>query len=108
MERLVADAQCRGVFARVVPGMGFASHGPEVAPLGAALARALEGLAPSAPRIPFLSGFTGAAPAGALDAGYWADNLTRPFRFATGVRALVERRASHVVELSGQIGRAHV
>lgn len=102
VERLVGALHGRDVFARVVPGMDFASHGPEVSPLRAELTAMLQDIQPVTGRIRFVSGHRGSpVDTACLDAAYWGDNLAEPFRFADGVVALRDSGHLHFVEVSG-------
>ncbi|HXM55451.1 MAG TPA: type I polyketide synthase, partial [Candidatus Dormibacteraeota bacterium] len=87
-------------FLRLIDGQ-VVSHCGRVRPQAARLAAELSGLRPTAGDVPFVSAVTGGELAGtALDAEYWAANLSRPVRFEAAVRALLERGACTFLELS--------
>jgi len=100
LSEVLASLDAKGVFCKRVK-VDVASHSPQVDPLRADLIAALAGLRPLAAAVPMRSTVTGAAVAGPdLDAGYWADNLRRPVRFAEAVQALLEQRHGLFVEMS--------
>ncbi|WIM94389.1 SDR family NAD(P)-dependent oxidoreductase [Actinoplanes oblitus] len=101
IDRVVAEAAERGVFARVVPGVAFASHGPAVAGAATRLGTRLAPLRPAPARVPVFSSVTGTAIDGPrLDAGYWAANLARPVLFRRAVTAAGQAGHRVFLELS--------
>ncbi|QXJ22377.1 acyltransferase domain-containing protein [Actinomadura graeca] len=85
--RIVEPLRERGVFSRRV-AVGYASHGPQVEPIRAGLRDALADVRSRAPRIPLHSTVWDRPVDGAeLDGGYWMENVRRPVRFASAVRA---------------------
>ncbi|MEU3895230.1 type I polyketide synthase [Streptomyces sp. NPDC045251] len=100
-----ARLQARDVFCRVLSSVDFASHSPQMEPLRGELANALSGLRPAAPRVPMYSTVTGKkVDDGALDAGYWAENIRTPVLFAPAVDALLDDGHDVFVELSPHPG----
>ncbi|GAB2883510.1 type I polyketide synthase [Streptomyces mayteni] len=76
----------------------YAFHSPRMLPARSELLRALDGLTPAPSTTPVCSTVTGEpAGPGAFDAGYWAENLVRPVRFADALRAAAVPGAHHVV-----------
>jgi acyl transferase domain-containing protein/acyl carrier protein len=89
IESVVAAFSARGVFARKLR-VEFASHGPHMDALAPELARRVEGVSPSASRVPFYSTVTpGVVEGNALTASYWGENLRQPVRFAEAAAAVV-------------------
>ncbi|MEM6331172.1 MAG: type I polyketide synthase, partial [Planctomycetota bacterium] len=83
-------AQCSGLRSRML-ATSHAFHSPLVEAAAGPLAEACGGLAVHAPRLGFLSTLTGQPLEGAPAAGYWAEQLRRPVRFAQAlVHAPVE------------------
>jgi acyl transferase domain-containing protein len=100
LAEVLAGLEARGVFCRPVK-VDVASHSPQVEPLRAELVAALAELRPQGVAVPMLSTVMGALVGGPeLGAGYWADNLRQPVRFAGAVQALVESGHGLFVELS--------
>ncbi|WP_190258172.1 type I polyketide synthase, partial [Dactylosporangium sucinum] len=90
------DAQAR------LLDIDFASHGPMVEPVEAALRELLAGVRPRTADIPWFSTVTGTWLDGAeADGDYWYTNLRRPVRFSPAVEALVAAGYTTFVEASG-------
>ncbi|HEX6344389.1 SDR family NAD(P)-dependent oxidoreductase [Umezawaea sp.] len=86
--------------ARRIP-VDYASHSEQVERIEQDVRTALDGIAPRAARVPFLSSVTADWAEGAdLDAGYWYRNLRQPVRFADAVTALADRGFRAFVEAS--------
>ncbi|MBX6385003.1 MAG: acyltransferase domain-containing protein [Microbispora sp.] len=76
-----------GVFCKQVQ-VAYASHAPQVEPLRSDLIEALAELRPRPGAVPMHSTMLDKLIDGSeLDAGYWMENLRRPVRFASAVRA---------------------
>jgi acyl transferase domain-containing protein/thioesterase domain-containing protein/acyl carrier protein len=97
MDALVARVAGMGRLARVLTTEG-AGHSPAVDRLLPLLRAELADLRPAPPLVPFYS--TVRAGASVLDAGYWADNMRQPVRFADAVRAAAGDGYGLFVELS--------
>jgi myxalamid-type polyketide synthase MxaE and MxaD len=88
------------IFCRMVK-VDFASHSPQMEPLGADLLRALEGMQPRADALPIYSTVTGQIAHGTeFNVLYWARNLREPVLFSTVVQRLVEDGHDIFLELS--------
>ncbi|PRY32478.1 type I polyketide synthase [Umezawaea tangerina] len=86
--------------ARRVP-VDYASHSAQVERIERDVRAALDGIAPRAARVPFLSSVTADWADGAdLDAGYWYRNLRQPVRFAEAVDLLARDGFGAFVETS--------
>lgn len=69
----------------------YAFHSPQMEPHAAELERHLEGLAPRAAEVPFLSTVTGGVqPGDRLGPDYWRRNVREPVRFAAAIDAALE------------------
>jgi acyl transferase domain-containing protein/acyl carrier protein len=79
----------QGVFAARVALLDVAAHTPETLPHQPALREALAGLGSRAPAILLLSTVTGEPLDRPMDAGYWAENLSRPVLFSRAVERLL-------------------
>nr|WRX36517.1 hypothetical protein [Cystobacterineae bacterium] len=100
LAEVLAKLEARGVFCRRVK-VDVASHSPQVDPLREDLLAALAGIRPQQGKLPMRSTVTGARVAGPeLVAGYWADNLRQPVRFAQTVQSLLEEGHGLFVEMS--------
>jgi epothilone polyketide synthase E len=100
LSEVLASLEAKGVFCRWVK-VDVASHSPQVDPLRGDLVAALAGIQPKAAAVPMRSTVTGSVVTGPeLGAGYWADNLRQPVRFAQTIRALREEGHGLFVEMS--------
>ncbi|WP_433227496.1 type I polyketide synthase [Actinomadura formosensis] len=105
VEEVTARLQASGVFVRILQSVDFASHSPQMEPLMGDLAGALSGLSPTSPRLPMYSTVTGKlVDGGALDGGYWAENIRTPVLFAAAVDGLLDGGHDVFVELSPHPG----
>lgn len=103
LQSLVDELGRRGIFARLLPWVDFASHSPQMEPLQGDLERLLAGLRAERGTIPVYSTVTGRPEDGAaFDAKYWGRNLREPVLFATAVETLAEAGHDLFVELSPQ------
>jgi acyl transferase domain-containing protein/acyl carrier protein len=97
---VLSALEARGVFCRRVK-VDVASHSPQVDVLREELVAALEGLRPQPAAIAMRSTVTGKSLSGPeLLAGYWADNLRQPVRFAQAVQSLLDEGHGLFVEMS--------
>ncbi|WP_437728551.1 SDR family NAD(P)-dependent oxidoreductase [Sorangium sp. So ce861] len=100
LDEVLRALRGRGVEARRLP-VRYAFHSPQVAPLGDALERELEGLAPRRAAYALVSTVTGARASGAeLDARYWGRNVREPVQLAAATRAALDLGADVLVEIS--------
>jgi polyketide synthase 2/polyketide synthase 5 len=100
VERLVAAWDSEGTPARLI-AVDVASHSPQVDPLLDELEASLAALRPAEPTTRFYSTvLDDPRRQPAFDAAYWRDNLRRPVRFATAIRAAADDRHSVFVEVS--------
>lgn len=91
-----AGMACRRV------AIGFGAHSPLMDPVLEPFAAALDGLAPSAARLPFYSPIVGAACDGAtLDSRYWQNNVRAPVRFDRAIAAAAADGRRAFIELGG-------
>ncbi|MEV3874340.1 type I polyketide synthase, partial [Streptomyces sp. NPDC049906] len=90
LEEFLARATAREVRNRRIP-VDYASHGAHVEDVRTELLARLDGLNPSASRIPFYSTVTGGllTDTSVLDADYWYRNLRGTVRFEQATRALL-------------------
>ncbi|WP_171165598.1 acyltransferase domain-containing protein [Streptomyces sp. I05A-00742] len=96
---LVRRLEAEGVRCRTIR-INAASHSPFVDGVLPELRTALAGLAPAAPRVPWVSTVDAAPePGGLATADYWARNLRRPVRFTQAVSALAARGIRAFVEI---------
>ncbi|MET9377546.1 type I polyketide synthase [Streptomyces sp. NPDC002992] len=99
IRRLAEEWDASGIGIRVVE-VDVASHTAHMDPILPDLGRALADVTGRAPHTAFYSTVTDDPRAhGALDAGYWSDNLRRVVRFADAVRAAAEDGHRLFVEL---------
>ncbi|MDQ2836458.1 MAG: type I polyketide synthase [Actinomycetota bacterium] len=100
VDELLAGWEARDLHARRI-AVDYASHSSHVDPILAEVAERLEDLVPAAATIPVYSTVLDdpKKPA-AFDAGYWAQNLRSPVRFADAVTAAVLDGHRVFVELS--------
>ncbi|WP_437338830.1 type I polyketide synthase [Sorangium sp. So ce394] len=100
LEEVLRALRGRGVEARSLP-VRYAFHSPQVAPLGDAIERALDRLAPRRAARGLISTVTGARASGAeLDARYWGRNVREPVQLAAATRAALDLGADVLVEIS--------
>ncbi|MET8700120.1 acyltransferase domain-containing protein [Kitasatospora sp. NPDC004723] len=96
---LEALVRGRKAFWMAMPGE-YAFHTPVLDPLRGELVDALGLLTPAGRSVPLYSTVTGEAAApDALDARYWADNMTLPVRFADALRAAAGEGNTLVLEV---------
>ncbi|MGE5754531.1 MAG: type I polyketide synthase, partial [Planctomycetaceae bacterium] len=96
---VVASLRGRGVFARMLP-VDCALHSAQMEPLQPELERALAGLSPRPPAIPFYSTVAGRRAEGeALGAAYWGRNLREIVRFAAAVEQLLDDHHAAFLEI---------
>ena len=80
--------------------LDYAFHSREMDSMRDGLLAALEGLAPSPAKVPFVSTVSGEARAGsALGARYWWDNVRRPVRFEKALATIAGDGASVFLEV---------
>ena len=101
LAEVAESLRAKGVHRVRVP-VDYASHSPGVDPLRPGLLAALADVTPKAGDVPLWSTALDRVVDGTdLDAGYWADNLRLPVRFAAAVRAALTRgRPVVFVEIS--------
>jgi polyketide synthase 12/myxalamid-type polyketide synthase MxaB/epothilone polyketide synthase D len=100
VERLLADLEARGEFARRL-NVEYASHCPSMAGPGDALAASLDGIRPMQGEIPFFSTVTGERLDGAeLGADYWGRNLRAPVLLTDAVAAMLAGGSEALLEVS--------
>ncbi|NMO18055.1 SDR family NAD(P)-dependent oxidoreductase [Pyxidicoccus fallax] len=98
--QVLSALEAKGVFCRRVK-VDVASHSPQVEALREDLLAALASLKPQTATLAMRSTVTGATIAGPeLLAGYWADNVRQPVRFAQAVQALLDEGHGLFVEMS--------
>jgi phthiocerol/phenolphthiocerol synthesis type-I polyketide synthase B len=96
---VMAGLEKDGIFCRLVK-VDVASHSPQMEPLAAELARALDGLTPAVASLPIYSTVLGRRADGfAFNAGYWARNLREPVLFGPAVSRLADDGATVFIEL---------
>ncbi|HEY1413850.1 MAG TPA: type I polyketide synthase, partial [Rhodopila sp.] len=96
---VMAGLEADDVFCRLVK-VDVASHSPQMEPLAAELATALDGLMPGPVRVPIYSTALGRRAEGqAFGAGYWARNLREPVLFSTAVGLLAGDGVTVFLEL---------
>ncbi|WP_433498682.1 type I polyketide synthase [Sphaerimonospora sp. CA-214678] len=100
LDELVSRHEAEGVRVRRLE-VDYASHSPGVEAIRDELRRALDGITPRGPDIPFLSTVTGQWVDGAsLDEEYWYRNLRQTVRFADATRTLLDKGHRAFVEIS--------
>ncbi|EYF00540.1 Malonyl CoA-acyl carrier protein transacylase [Chondromyces apiculatus DSM 436] len=100
LDAVLARLDAQRVFCRRVK-VDVASHSPQMNPLRGALLAALHGVAPREAQVPMRSTVTAQPLRGdELSAGYWADNLREPVRFAEVVQRLIAEGHTLFVEMS--------
>ncbi|MEV6981618.1 acyltransferase domain-containing protein [Sphaerisporangium sp. NPDC051017] len=89
MAEVIGPLRDQGVFCRQVQ-VDYASHAPQVEPVRPALLDALSSLRPRAGAVPLHSTLLDRVIDGSvLDGDYWMENLRRPVRFASAIRAVL-------------------
>jgi acyl transferase domain-containing protein len=90
-----------GVFAKLLPDVKLALHGPDVRRVAAEMEAELSDIAPRESIVPFVSSVTGSELAGTqMRAAYWVRNLCEPFWLAVALRELLSPDVGHCVEVS--------
>lgn len=97
VRRIVSRAETDGKLAQQVK-LDVAAHSPIVDQVTPALVEGVSAITPKPAVIPVYSTVVDGPPA--FDAGYWAENLRRPVRFATAVAAAAQDGFRTFVELS--------
>jgi phthiocerol/phenolphthiocerol synthesis type-I polyketide synthase C len=99
LRELSVVAKKRGIAFRLLD-LDYAFHSRCMDPVKDLLAESLAGFAPlSTPHASFVSTVTGELFAGALDAGYWWDNIRQPVRFESAIRCLISLGCRTFVEI---------
>ncbi|MET9678438.1 SDR family NAD(P)-dependent oxidoreductase, partial [Streptomyces sp. NPDC006482] len=101
LDQLHTSYETDGIRARKIP-VDYASHTSHVERIEDELALVLDGLTPSAPRIPMFSTLRAAWLDGdtLLDRGYWFSNLRHQVRFGESIEKLVGAGFRAFVEIS--------
>lgn len=100
LDELAAVAKARGIVFRLLD-LDYAFHSRCMDPVKDTLAKALAGFAPVHPRQAcFVSTVSGDEFDGALDAGYWWDNVRQPVRFEAAIGRLIELGCRTFVEIA--------
>jgi acyl transferase domain-containing protein len=100
LEAIVSRLQRQDIFCRMIK-VDFAAHSPQMEPLRADLARALEGLQPQSASVPIYSTVTGQVSDGeSFDQLYWTRNLREPVLFSDAVHRLIEDGHDIFLEIS--------
>ena len=96
---LLAQLDADGIFCRLVK-VDVASHSPQMDPVAARLQTELDAIRPRAASRTMYSTVRAARIDGEmLDAGYWAENVRRPVRFADTVALIAGAEATLCIEL---------
>ncbi|MGK8554412.1 SDR family NAD(P)-dependent oxidoreductase [Nocardia gipuzkoensis] len=100
IDTLVRRATRRNMFARRL-AVDFAAHGPQVAAVLPAFARALSEITPLAPQVPVYSTARRGAKitTAAMDRDYWAENAAGTVQLATAMERAAEEGISTVLEI---------
>nr|WP_307826926.1 SDR family NAD(P)-dependent oxidoreductase [Streptomyces pactum] len=100
LDELVAACEAEEIRARRIP-VDYASHSPQVESIREELLKVLDGISPSASRVPFYS-TVDAEPIDTteLDAAYWVRNLRQEVRFEAAVERLLADGFGLFVECS--------
>ncbi|MBH5338518.1 acyltransferase domain-containing protein [Streptomyces pactum] len=100
LDELVAACEAEEIRARRIP-VDYASHSPQVESIRTELLEVLDGIAPTASRVPFYSTVE-AEPIDTtgLDAAYWVRNLRQEVRFEAAVERLLADGFGLFVECS--------
>ena len=100
VEELADSLGRRGIRCRTVANVDVPLHSPQLAHAGGELRRLLHDLPAGRPVIRLASSLRGDWIGDtALDATYWADNLTHPTNFADAVRRVIESEHSVFLEI---------
>jgi len=99
LDAFLAELEADDVFCRRVR-VDVASHSPQCDPLLPRLEKELDGLAPSAPEVPFYSTPLAREIREVLDGAYWVKNLRGTVRLDETVRAMVDDGIDTFVEIS--------
>ncbi|MEV2250880.1 type I polyketide synthase [Streptomyces sp. NPDC050147] len=102
VEELLAFCQEKAVRRVRRIDVDYASHSPQVSKIREAILRGLDGISPTAGRIPLWSTVTASplAEGRMMDAEYWYTNLRSPVRFDRTIAALLEQGYQTFVEVS--------
>lgn len=100
VEEVVQAFGQRGVFARLLPAVDYASHGPHMEPLQEELVHSLESIKAGSAAVPIYSTLAG----GVLDgqefgASYWGEQIRRPVLFTDATDALITDGSRTFLEL---------
>ena len=100
LDQLEASMKAKKLFTVRLPS-GHPLHSPLMGPLEQTFTNMVEGLKPQAATIPMMSNVTGtwAAADECADPSYWFKHLSRPVLFADGVRGLLEKKNTLIVEI---------
>ena len=100
LDALSVVCKARGIVFRLLD-LDYAFHSRCMDPVEDSLARSLAGVAPATSRTStFVSTVTGEIFDGALDAGYWWDNVRQPVHFAPAISRLIALGCRTFVEIS--------
>ncbi|WP_437626673.1 type I polyketide synthase [Sorangium sp. So ce1151] len=100
LEALLVELERRNVFCRRI-AVDYASHSPQMDPILGGIREELADLAPREASAPFYSTVLGKQAIGTeLGGGYWADNLRMPVRMDLALKALGQRDAAVLLEVS--------
>lgn len=100
IDEIVKQLRGRNILARPL-NVTFASHSPHMDGCKRALTAALQGLTPTATRLPMISTVTGKRIDGEqLGAGYWGENIRQTVRFSDGIETLIGDDFGAFVEIS--------
>ncbi|HEX8967755.1 MAG TPA: beta-ketoacyl synthase N-terminal-like domain-containing protein, partial [Chloroflexota bacterium] len=102
LRAIAEQVRSRGILARDLGG-AYAFHRPELEPLARELEQALADLRPAPARLGLISTLTGERIAGeALDAAYWARQVTQPVQFLAAAEVLRDEGYTACVEIGPQ------
>ncbi|MFF2660061.1 SDR family NAD(P)-dependent oxidoreductase [Kitasatospora sp. NPDC058032] len=100
LEEFVGSCRDGRIRARMIP-VDYASHTPHMEAVRAQVVEALAPVRPVASSVPFYSTLAGERiDTGALDAGYWFENLRERVRYEDAVRRLLEDGHRVFIEVS--------
>ncbi len=101
MHSYLEKAGRAGIFAKLLPGVELALHGPEIETLAAEMEAELSVIAPREAAIPLVSSITCSELTGVrADAKYWARNLCEAFRLPAALERLLAHDVGHCIEVS--------